>query len=145
MGCAVKRIKLLEAAGLLALAGSFALAEDVRCPETISVKQRLAKPEQGWQEGIADMPIRLAGVTFYDGPPEQKASLVYDGKRRLKGRRIATWRFGPQSRIWISCGYAGTTIVLSRPLAGGVSECSVTYDPGQTVAGLPSIEKMDCK
>lgn len=144
----VRAIKLPLIAGCIVLVGSFVtcgFAEEVHCPETISVKQSLAKPEQGWKESTSDMPNRLAGVTFLDGPPEQKASLVNEGESLVKGKQIATWRFGSQSQIWLSCRYSGSTIVLSRALAKGTSVCRVTYNPRQTIAGLPSIEKIECK
>lgn len=120
-------------------------AADVRCPETIPVKQAIVKPFEGWTASTSDLPIRLAGVTFYDGPPEQKASLVYDGTMTRNERRIAIWRFASQSEIWLACSYAATNIVLSRPMPKGTSTCRVTYISNQTVAGLPAIEKIECQ
>jgi hypothetical protein len=145
---AIRAVILLPIAQCIGLLGSlvtYGFAEEVHCPETISVKQTLSKPQQGWKEGTSDLPNLLAGVTFFDGPPEEKASLVNDSERRVQGKQIAIWRFGPQSQIWISCGYAGSSIVLSRALTKGSSGCSVTYNPKVTVAGLPSIEKIECK
>ncbi len=122
-----------------------ASAESLICPDTISVKQSLAKPEQGWKEGRSDLPNRLAGITFFDGPPEQKASLVNDSEKRVNGKQISTWLFTPDSNIWISCEYAGSNIELFRAVPKGTAACSVTYNPKQTVAGRPSVEKIDCK
>jgi hypothetical protein len=122
-----------------------ATAAELRCPDTISVKQTLVKPETGWRESPSDLPIRFAGVTFFDGPPEQKASLVNDTESMVKGKRIAVWKFLPQSQIWASCSYSGSNIVLSQALAKGTSKCSVTYIPKETIAGLPTIEKIDCE
>jgi len=130
------------AAALFVAAGS---AAELHCPDTISAKETLVKAEQGWKESRSDLPIRFAGLTFFDGPPEQKASLVNDTESMVKGKRIAVWKFGPQSRIWISCSYSGSSIVLSRPLAKGTSKCTVMYIPKQTIAGLPAIEKIDCE
>jgi hypothetical protein len=120
-------------------------AADLRCPDTISVKQTLVKPEPGWRESPSDLPTRFAGVTFFDGPPEQKASLVNDTASVVNGKRIAVWKFIPQSQIWVSCSYSGSNIVLSRALAKGTSKCTVTYIPKETIAGLPAIEKIDCQ
>jgi len=128
--------------GLFVMRG---FAEEIHCPETISVTQSLAKQEQGWKASTSDTPARLAGVTFLDGPPEQKASLVNDGESRVNGKQIATWRFGAKSQIWLSCRYANSSIVLSRALPKGTAACSVTYNPRETIAGLPSIEKIECK
>jgi hypothetical protein len=120
-------------------------AADVHCPETIPVKQTLLKQFEGWRQSASDLPIRLAGVTFYDGPPEQKASLVYDSESPSRGKRIAIWRFAPRSEIWLACSYAATNVVLSRPLPRATSTCRVTYISNQTVAGLPVIEKIQCQ
>ena len=144
----MRAIKLLLIAGCVVFIESFVtrgFAEEVHCPETISVKQSLIKPEQGWKESTSDLPNRLAGVTFLDGPPEQEASLVNEGESFVKGKQIATWRFGSRSQIWLSCRYSGSNIVLSRALTEGTSVCSVTYNPRQTIAGLPLIEKIECK
>lgn len=140
-----KLFPIAQCIGLLGSLATYGFADEVHCPDTIAVKQNLSKPEPGWKEGMSDLPNLLAGVTFFDGPPEEKASLVNDSERRVQGKQIAIWRFGPQSQIWISCGYAGSNIVLSRALAKGTSGCSVTYNPKVTVAGLPSIEKIECK
>jgi hypothetical protein len=135
-------------AACIAILGSSvgpALAGEVHCPETVSVNQSLAKPEPGWKPGTAALPIILAGVTLFDGPPEQQASLVYDRETLLHGKQVATWRFGPNSGIWLSCQYSGTVIVLSRALPKNTTVCSVTYNPKQTVAGLPLVEKIACQ
>lgn len=135
-------------AACIAILGSSmepALAAEVHCPETVSVNQSLAKPEPGWKPGTSALPIGLAGVTLFDGPPEQQASLVYDSETMLHGKQIATWRFGPNSDIWLSCQYSGTLIVLSRALPKNTTVCLVTYNPKQTVAGLPLVEKIACQ
>lgn len=136
---------LLSAIVSVAFLVTRGFAKQVHCPENISVKQSLAQPLQGWKESASDMPNRLAGVTFFDGPPEQKASLVYDDEHVIKRKQIATWRFTRQSKIWVSCGYSGSNIELSKALTEGTTSCSVTYNPGITVTGLPSIEEIDCK
>jgi hypothetical protein len=144
----VRGIKLLLIAVCVVFSGPLAtrgLAEEVHCPDTISVKQSLTKPEQGWKETTSDLPNRVSGVTFLDGPPEQRASLVNDAESSVKGKQVATWHFGSQSQIWLSCSYSGSNIVLSRALPKGTSVCSVTYNPRQSVAGLPLIEKIECK
>jgi hypothetical protein len=120
------------------------VAADVRCPEMIPVKQTLLKKFNGWKESASDLPTRLAGVTFYEGPPEQKASLVFDSENTSGGKRIAAWRFAPRSEIWLACSYAATNVVLSRPIAKA-STCRVTYNSNETIAGLPAIERIECQ
>jgi hypothetical protein len=95
------------------------LADDaVHCPPTIAVKQQLAAPVPGWSVTSDGMPHQLAGLTFFEGKPEDKASLAPD---------------------------SGTNVVLTRELPRSTRSCSITYTTGVTLAGLPVIEKVDCK
>jgi hypothetical protein len=110
-------------------------AAPVDCPETIAVRQQIAAEVPGWKASLDEAPHRLAHITFFDGPPEKRASLVYD---RFV-RNVATWSFGPEQRIWLACAYSGTSVVLQRPLPPGTKACSVVY------ASKAEIRKMDCK
>src|SRR5450755_2942145 len=115
----------------------------VSCPDSIAVEQKLVRNIAGWTPRVDDTPIRLAGVTFFDGPPEQQASLVYQRETNSKGNRSATWSFDATSNrlIWITCSYSGTNIVLSQPLPKATSQCLVMYNMRQRIAGLPLIER----
>ena len=53
-------------------------AEAFECPAAVAVHEGLAKAIPGWTTMLDDSAHQLAAVTFYDGPPEEKASLVYD-------------------------------------------------------------------
>lgn len=94
-----------------------------------------------------DTPHNLAGITFYDGPPAENASLVYDKITRGKGEQTATWSFDPKNerQTWIVCRYAGTAIELARTLPRPTTMCSVVYDTQQAIAGMPVIKKIACK
>ena len=96
---------------------------------------------------LDDAPHNLAGITFYDGPPAEKASLVYDRMQRSKGEQTATWSFAPQQQrqAWVACSYSGTAMELSRALPPRIATCAVTYDTQQQVAGLPLIKKVSCR
>lgn len=122
-------------------------AEPVNCPSTIAVRQELTSPVAAWTPWLNDAPHQLAGITFYDGPLAEKASLVYDQTTRAKGEEIATWRFTPQKdrQIWVACGYTGTAIELTRALPPGTNTCSVAYYRQQLVAGLPLIKRILCR
>ena len=63
---------------LVALAAGLAAAEDVGCPPRISTTQTLAQPAAGWVDKKNTSPNVLAGLTFFDGPPEEQASLAPD-------------------------------------------------------------------
>ncbi len=121
--------------------------DPVGCPETITVNQQLAAPVAGWTPGLDELPHRLAGITFYDGPIADNASLVNDQTTKASGREIATWRFtGMAGRlVWVSCSYAGTAVTLTKSLPAKTSSCAVTFNVRQRVAGLPMIEQVSCK
>ena len=57
-----------------------------------------------------------------------------------------TWHFlpGKDRRIWMACGYSGTSITIARSLPNEVHRCTVVYNPKVHVAGLPMVEKIDC-
>lgn len=122
-------------------------ADNALCPSTVKTNEQLAGPVMGWTVMQDDAPHQLAGITFFDGPPAEKASLVYDAVQRGKSEHVATWTFDAQSGrdIWVACSYSGTNIELMRSLPRGTHGCSVTYDPQQQVAGLPVIKKVSCK
>jgi hypothetical protein len=122
-------------------------SEPAICPDSVDVNQQLTAPVSGWTTMIDDTPHRLAGITFYDGPPQQRASLIYDQKIRVAGKEIATWHFRPRAdrQIWVGCSYASAAIALTKALPPSTKTCSVTYNPGQSIAGLPVIEKIVCK
>ena len=85
-------------------------------------------------------------MTFFDGKPEDKASLAPDKRSRVNGKSIATWTFGFVERsIWVTCGYSATDVVLKRELPKTIRTCAITYSTSETIAGLPVIEKVDCK
>ena len=121
-----------------------AVGEEIVCPTTVPVRQVATEIPDGWSAILAAAPIRLAAVTFFDGRPEEEASLVYD--RLVPGRTNtrAHWTFQSSSHIWLACSYSGTTVVLSRPLPG-VTHCTVTYKKESTVAGLPEVERVFCR
>ncbi len=125
---------------------AWAASYPVSCPDTIDVKQQLSSPIEGWKAGLDSLPHRLALITFFDGPPEDNASLA-PVSSRVAGKQIATWLFGSRSSraIWLTCGYAGTAVTLSKSLPASVTSCAVTYNPRQQVSGLPLIEKITCK
>jgi hypothetical protein len=116
------------------------------CPARIEVKQTLAERIAGWLVGYDDAPHVLSGMTFFDGKPEEMASLVPDSQSASGGRNVAVWTFGATGRpVWIGCHYAGTGIVLQRELPKNTHSCSVTYSTRETIAGLPVIEKVTCR
>jgi hypothetical protein len=133
--------------GLASLAAATGEPAGLECPAQISVEQKAVSLPVGWTVGTNAAPHRLEMVTFFDGPPEELASLVYDDVKTAGKESTAVWRFAANPRgFWISCGYSGTAVVLSRRLPVGLKECRVTYEKmAQSAAGLPAIKKIDCR
>jgi len=131
---------------LLLSTGCGRAADPVQCPPVIEVRQQLKTPVAGWSAGLDELPHRLAGITFFDGKPEEQASLAPDSEAKAGTRSVSTWNFGSGGRpVSLLCRYASTTVTLVRELPKSVRTCAVTYNPRQSIGGLPLIEKFDCK
>ena len=68
------------------------------------------------------------------GPP-----LAPDNETKMQ----STWYFAKPS--WIACRYSDTSLMLTRARPRNIRSCMVTFFPGQTVAGLLAIQKIECK
>jgi hypothetical protein len=134
-------------AAVTLMAAPFAVAADSLCPDTVAVKQTGAAPAPEWSVSYSGLPNRLEMVTFYNGPPKDEASLVYDDIVRAKDSSTATWTLPKDARgYWVKCSYAGTTLELSKALPSTVSSCRVTYDrQASSAAGLPTIRRIACQ
>ena len=126
------------------LIGLLAATDPVGCPKTIQVKEQLAAPVAGWTAASDGMPHQLAGLTFFDGKPEEKASLAPDGQTTQRNETVSTWKFDKTRPTWVMCQYSGTSVTLTRELPRNTSMCMVTYARGVTIAGLPVITKIEC-
>ncbi|MGO9954259.1 MAG: STY0301 family protein [Dissulfurispiraceae bacterium] len=132
---------------VLVLSGICSAADSVRCPDTIEVDQKALHPLPGWSVSYNSLPLQIEMVTFFNGPPQENASVVYDKESKTKGGWVATWNFPiNDGSYWIRCSYRGTRAELSRRLPGSVSVCEVTYDDGSSFpSGLPVIRKIECR
>jgi opacity protein-like surface antigen len=139
--------RLLAGAILLAAAASAASASDSICPDTINVKQAGVAPAAEWSLSYSATPTELESVTFYNGPPKDEASLVYDTWNNAKDTSTATWKFPKDARgYWIKCSYRGTTAELAKALPPVVSICRVSYErQAASGAGLPVIKRIACQ
>lgn len=117
------------------------------CPQKIEVEQRVGVVPEGWDAAQTTVTVALAAVTFFDGPPSEKASLKFDSEDLQKRNRVAFWNLPPNVRgYWISCGYQNTTAVISRRLPENIRSCAVTYDRRKRgAAGLQAIKDISCK
>jgi hypothetical protein len=75
---------------LILCAGCGAAADPIQCPPVVEVRQQMAAPVAGWFVAMDDLPHRLAGITFFDGKPEEKASLAPDSESKAAGKSVST-------------------------------------------------------
>jgi hypothetical protein len=136
----------LVVAALLPAAVQSGLAQATYCPASIAVDQKIETAPDGWKVAQDEITSMLSGITFFSGPPEEKAGLVYDRWTKRNGLAHAIWRFRPESphRIWLTCRYSSTRVVLAKELPADTSECVVTYDLKASIAGEPVVLKIDC-
>jgi len=109
------------------------------CPPKVNVTQQLAAPLPDWTVTPDGLPNQLAGIIFFEGPPEQKASLAPDKETKTQSTRYFT------KPSWIACHYSGTSLMLARALPKNTHSCTASYYHDQSVDGLPAIQKIDCK
>jgi len=133
------------AAVSLSLAAAPALA-DVSCPMNISVGQSLAAPVADWTEGAEDLPTELSGLTVFDGPPEELASLVPDGDSETDKTATEYWTLAANPRgYWITCRYASTTVTLTRRLPNSATRCEVVREKEIAfIGGQKVVHSMAC-
>ena len=118
----------------------------VDCPRTLGVEQKAVSLPVGWSAADDGSPHRLAGVTFFDGPPAELASLKYDETAPADMEWTGIWHFGPNPReFWIACSFSGTSLVLSRRLPAEVKVCRVTYAQERGEGPVGDIETIDCR
>jgi hypothetical protein len=116
-------------------------AADPDCPASIAVEETLKQAPEGWTEGRSDVPLRLSGITIFEGDPKELASLIGEQRKMSKTTTVSTWRFTPGAQYWISCTYSGTRIVLSRPIPLNYRALVITYSMDVSIDGAPEIRK----
>jgi hypothetical protein len=98
------------------------------CPATLTVSARVQAPAgfTSYEDGNPARPassqaviLTLDGADFSEGPPEQYRWLDPD----TGGAITDIWHFAGYKKVWISCRYKGTWLLLSKPLPASVSQC----------------------
>lgn len=142
-----RSVRVLLAVGTFGFPTLHAVAAIPQCPSTIDVRQQLTTEVPGWISIADDSPHRLANITFYDGKPEEHVSLVPETSHKSGDRETSTWKFQPQAdrRVWMSCSYGATSILIAHELPVETHACTVVYNLRQRVDGLPVIESVSCK
>lgn len=115
--------------------------QNLELPAPLTVEQTVKNAPGGWTVAYEDRPCVLAGVTFYAGPPEKMASLVYDTQKTVGRKWVATWVFDPEEPggTWVEFHFAGTTAMLRNRLPAGVSAAEVTCDRDQHIDGYEQL------
>ena len=117
------------------------------CPATIVVEQRASAPAPDWTVSYSGYETAVAGVTIFDGPPAQQASLVPDSEKQVADNIIQVWQL-PRSDhgYWLQCNYANTTAQISRRLPASATQCVVVYDHNERLSGgAYVIKSVSCK
>jgi len=117
------------------------------CPKVFPAVQ--ASTDREWQSLEASdgqiiqargLPMKLSGMALYSGHPRERASLVPDDDKRMKGTgRTASWKF--QGEHWVGCNYANSGHMLIRPLPVTATACEMHY---QVTSGKINIVRFAC-
>ncbi len=131
---------------LCMLAVPVSVLADVSCPMRIVVAQELTTPQAGWTEGADELPTELAGISVFDGPPEERADLVPDDGMDTDEARTDVWNLTQNDRgYWLTCRYSSTTVTLTRRLPATVTRCEAVYETQQSfIGGAPVVRSAAC-
>lgn len=90
---------------------------------------------------------RLSMVTFFDGKPEQQASLVYDEIVTTKDGSRATWHLTPDSErgYYLVCTYEKPAKPVTQKLSAKLTTCVVDYGKPAEKSKLPPVRSIACK
>ena len=89
----------------------------------------------------------LSMVTFFDGKPEEQASLVYDDIVTTKDGSRATWRLTPDSErgYYLVCTYEKQAKPVTQKLSPKLTSCVVEYGKPAEKSKLPPVRSIECR
>jgi hypothetical protein len=143
----MKRLTFILIACACAIAHvRFARAESA-CPATIVVEQKGSAPAPDWTVTYSGYQTAIAGVTIFDGPPAEQASLAPDSEKPSGDNVIQNWQLPKSNRgYWLQCNYANTTAQISRRMPASVSRCDVVLNHNEHFSGGGYVVKsVNCK
>lgn len=119
---------------------------EVVCPDSLEVQQRAVAPSNDWTVSYTAPPLRLVGITLYDGPPSQGRKVKPFSVRRGKRELRVSWRLGESRRNFhLVCGYERTTASLVTVLPPGVKGCNAVFDRRVSSGDEePAVKRMVC-
>jgi len=143
----MKRLILTVIALACAIAAPRLARAESYCPAEVVVAQRADAPGPDWTVSYSGYETAVAGVTIFDGPPAEQASLVPDNQKTAGDNIIQTWQLPNSSRgYWLQCNYANTTAQIARRLPASVTRCDVVYDHNLRFGGGGNVVKsVNCK
>lgn len=131
---------------LILLMTPLGVAAEVVCPDAIEVNQQAAAPSAEWAVSHTEPPLKLVGITVFDGPPSQKRRVKPGTTRLTAGEVQLSWRL-PESRrnYHLTCSYERTSATLTAVLPPGVKGCNAVFDRRVSygVDGL-AVKRMVC-
>ena len=120
-------MRLITTALLLAL--TVPAQAEVACPDSLEVQQQAVIRSEDWTAIYSDPPLRLTGVTIFNGPPSQNRKVKPFSTRSTQGELRIVWRLPESPRNFhLLCTYERTSANLVTVLPPGVTSCSAVYD-----------------
>ena len=143
----MKQFALILTVLACAIAPAVVARAESACPPTIAVEQKASAPASAWTVTYSGYETAVAGVTIFDGPPAEQASLVPDSERTSGDDIIQIWQLAKNDRsYWLQCNYANTTAQISRRLESSIRRCDVVYDHNTHFFGGGNVVKsVNCK
>ncbi|WP_234383667.1 STY0301 family protein [Paracidovorax avenae] len=119
-------------------------APAMQCPAQLQVQQTAESvAETGWQVEGTRKNHPLVTISFFAGPPEQKAQLVPTRESRKGKSPTATWELERRDQpYWVACEYGATSAIATRALPVEVTACTVEYDPNFSE---PVMKRWSCR
>ena len=119
------RLVLAAAAALIALN----VRAEVTCPDSLEVQQQAVTPSEDWTAMYTDPPLRLTGVTLFNGPPSQNRKVKPYSTKGTQGELRIVWRLPESPRNFhLLCTYERTSANLVTVLPPGVTVCTAVFD-----------------
>ena len=69
----------------------------------------------------------LNSVQIFEGHPQDRYGLESDEVAEVGEKSVHLWSLHAQTGYWVQCGYAGTSVVMAKPLASGVTQCEAVW------------------
>jgi hypothetical protein len=120
---------------------------EVVCPDSLEVQQRAVTPSEDWTATYTDPPLRLTGVTVFNGPPSQNRKVKPFSTRSAQGELRIVWRLPESPRNFhLMCTYERTSANLVTVLPPGVTVCTTVFDRRVSYGrGGYAVKRMVCK